>query len=79
MNEPIYILFSVVVHSALWLFYARFIAQLAEVDKSHPYMKVLCTLTALADVYSKLFPPLAKGRFNTAAIVILFLLSLIHI
>lgn len=79
MNSPLFIMFNAVVNFALWLFLIRFLLQFAEVDKRHPYTMVAYQLTAVVDVFSRIFPPLNKGRISTAALVLMLLVWLLGV
>lgn len=79
MNQPITILFNIVVNFALIICFLRFMFQFAEIDKHHPYAKVTYTLSAVVTVFGRIFPDLAKGRFSTSAVVLMLLLTFIKI
>lgn len=74
MNSPLFILFNMVVNFALWLFFIRFMLQFAGAEKKHPYVAPAYRLTAVVDIFSRIFPTLGKGRLNTAALVLMLLL-----
>lgn len=77
MDSPLFIAFNAVVNFALWLFLIRFLLQFAEVDKKHPYSVVAYRLTAVVDIFSRIFPSVNKGRVNTAALVLMLLVWLL--
>lgn len=77
MNSPLYALFSVVVDLASWLIFLRFIFQLAEVHKKNPYAAPIYRLSAVVDMFERIFPTVAKGRVNSAALVLLLLLQFV--
>lgn len=77
MNNPLFILFNVVVNFALWLFLLRFLLQFAAVDKKHPYAAVIYRLTAISDLFAHILPNKNKGRINTAILVLMLLLWLL--
>lgn len=79
MNQILYLLFGAVVNFALLLIYLRFMVQLAEIERGHPYVKALYRLTAVVDVFARIFPPVAKGRVSSSALFLLLLLWFIGI
>lgn len=78
MNQ-VYLIFGAVVNFALWLIYLRFMVQLAEIERGHPYVKALYRLTAVVDVFARIMPPVAKGRVSSSALFLLLLLWFIGI
>lgn len=79
MNSPLYIIFNIVVNFALWLIFIRFMLQFASIDKKHPYVKTAYRLSAVVDVFARIFPTAGKGRVSTSALVLMLLLWLIGI
>ncbi len=79
MNEPITIIFNIVVNFALMICFLRFMCQFAEIDPKHPYAKVAYSLSAVVTVFGRIFPDLGKGRFSTSAVVLMLLLTFIKI
>lgn len=79
MNDPLTILFNIVVNIALIIIFLRFMFQFAEIDKSHPYAKVTYNLSAVVTVFRQIFPDLDKGRISLSAIVLMLLLTYIKI
>lgn len=79
MNEPLTIIFNIVVNFALMICFLRFMFQFAEIDTKHPYAKVTYSLSAVVTVFGRIFPDLGKGRFSTSAVVLMLLLTFIKI
>lgn len=77
VNSPIFIVFNMVVNFASWLIFVRFMLQFAEITRKHPLALPIYRLSAVVDMFSRIFPPLNKGRLSVAAVVLLLLLSLI--
>lgn len=74
MNSPLYVVFNMVVNFAILLIFIRFLLQFAEVDKKHPHAAPAYVMTAVVDIFDRIFPPAGKGRVSTAALVLLLLL-----
>ncbi|MDO5651689.1 MAG: YggT family protein [Moraxella sp.] len=79
MNSPLYIVFHMVVNFATLIIFLRFLFDFADIDAKHPYTKAMRRISAVVDVFSSIFKPVANGRINTAAVVLLILLSLIKV
>lgn len=79
MNQPITIIFNVVVNFALIICFLRFMFQFAEIDKKHPYAKVTYTLSAVVTLFGRIFPDVDKGRISVSAVVLMLLLTFIKI
>lgn len=79
MNTMLLSVFMVVVNVALWLIFLRFVLQLAEVDKKNPYVRPAYHLTAIVDIFARIFPAIGKGRVSTSAIALMLLLWFIQI
>lgn len=79
MNEPLTIVFNIVVNIALIIIFLRFMFQFAEIDKNHPYAKVTHNLSAVVTVFGRIFPDLDKGRISLSAVVLMLLLTYIKI
>lgn len=79
MDNFLYAVFEIVVRFTILLFFLRFLVELAEVKKSDPYLQPLFILTKVVDVFASIFKPLAKGRFCTSAVVLIFLLRCLDI
>lgn len=77
MNTPIAILFHTVVDFALVVFFLRFMFQLADIDKKHPYSKATYTLSAVVTIFARIFPDLGKGRISLASVVLILLVTYI--
>lgn len=76
MNN-LYVLFVMVINVACLILFVRFLLQLADIDQKNPLVKAANTLSAVSDVFGAIFPTVKKGRINTAALVLLYLLILI--
>lgn len=79
MNEPITIVFMIVIKFALIICFLRFMFQFAEIDPKHPYAKVTYNLSAVVSVFRRIFPDLDKGRLSLSAVVLMLLLTYIQI
>lgn len=79
MNNPLYAPFVVVVNFALMLIFLRFMFQLAGINKNHPYTKALYRLSAVVDVFGRIFPTLKGGRVNTSALALMLLLWFVNL
>lgn len=79
MNSPLFVVFSVVVSSVSWLIFVRFLLQLSEVDKQHPYARPIYWLSAVVDMFARIIPPMNNGRLSLSALVLLWLLKMIDI
>lgn len=76
-DSPLAIIFGMVVNFALLIVFMRFIFQLADIPRTHPYGKVAYMLSAVVTVFARIFPDLNKGQFSTSAIVLMLLLTYI--
>lgn len=79
MNQPITIIFNIVVNFALIVCFLRFMFQFAEIDPKHPYAKVTYMLSAVVSVFRRIFPDLDKGRISLSAVILMLLLTYIKI
>lgn len=79
VNSPLFVIFSVVINFALWLFFIRFLLQLAAIDKRHPYTKAVWRLSAVVDVFARIFPNVGQGRVSLSAIFLMLLVWLMDI
>lgn len=75
MNDPLFVLFNMVVNFATWLIFLRFMLQFAGIDKKHPYVVPAYKLTKVVDVFAHIFPDRKGGRISMAAMALLLLLS----
>lgn len=76
MNSPLAVLFNMVVNFASLLFFLRFMVQWADFEKHNPFAKTIYRLSAVVDIFTRIFPDLAKGRISLASLILLILLSL---
>ena len=79
MNDPLNIIFNIVVNFALLVIFLRFMFQFAEIDKNHPYAKATYNISAVVSVFGRIFPDLDKGRISLSAVVLMLLLTYIKI
>ncbi|WP_245640019.1 YggT family protein [Moraxella oblonga] len=79
MDSPVAILFGMVVNFALLIVFIRFMFQLANIPKTHPYGRGVYMLSAVVTLFSRIFPDLNKGQFSTSAVVLMLLLIYIQI
>lgn len=79
MNSPLFVVFGIVVNFATWLIFLRFIFQLAGIEKKQSYGVPIYRLSAVVDVFARIFPDVGKGRVSLSALVLLWLLELIGI
>ncbi|TWV80933.1 YggT family protein [Moraxella sp. VT-16-12] len=79
MNDPLTIIFNIVVNFALLVIFLRFMFQFAEIDKNHPYAKATYNISAVVSVFGRIFPDLDKGRISLSAVVLMLLLTYIKI
>lgn len=79
MNDPLTIIFNIVVNIALIIIFLRFMFQFADIEKNHPYAKVTYNLSAVVTVFGRIFPDLDKGRISLSAVVLMLLLTYIKI
>jgi YggT family protein len=79
MNEPLTIIFNMVVNFALFIIFLRFMFQFAQIDSNHPYTKAVNQLSAVVTVFRQIFPDLNKGQISLSALVLMLLLIYIEI
>lgn len=79
MNSPLIIVFNIVVNFALLIIFLRFMFDFAQINPHHPYAKAIGNLSAVVDVFRRIFPDLNKGQISLSAIVLMLLLTYIHI
>lgn len=79
MSSPLFVVFSVVVSFATWLIFLRFIFQLAGIERKQSYGLAIYRLSAVVDVFARIFPNLGQGRVSLSALVLLWLLNLIEV
>lgn len=73
------LIFSVIVNAAILLVFFRFLTQLAMVSPYNPVVLATLKSTRFVDMFSRIFPTLAKGRINLAAVVLLLILFLFKV
>lgn len=69
--------FSAFMNAAILLVFFRFLMQLAVISPYNPVVLSTMKATKFVDIFSRIFPTLAKGRVNLAAIVLLVVLCLL--
>lgn len=79
MNDFPSAFLSIVINLAMLLLFLRFFIQFADIRRYDPVAEPFYKSTGIVDLFSNIFPDLAKGRFSTAAIVLLFLVYLLSI
>lgn len=93
MNTIIPNIFEIVVGSAMLLIFLRFMMEFAGIDRSNPFGKVIFQITAVVDVFGRLFPTIGKPpqtnkhlrvvqsnfAINTSALALMFLLRLLYL
>lgn len=72
-------LFGILMNVAILLVFLRFLMQLAMVTPYNPVVLSTFKATKAVDIFSRIFPNLAKGRLNSAALVLLVILYLLKI
>ena len=72
-------IFGIIINVAILLVFFRFLLQLALVSPYNPVVLSTVKATKLVDMFSRIFPTLAKGRVNTAALVLVVILYLLKI
>ena len=77
-DSPLFILFNMVINFASVIILLRLLFDFAAIEVRHPYTRSVTRLSRVVDVFTPIFPPLAKGRISTASIVLLLLLGLIR-
>ena len=70
-------IFGIIINVAILLVFFRFLMQLAAVSPYNPVVLATAKATKIVDIFSRIFPTLAKGRVNTAALVLVVVLYLL--
>ncbi|MEB3767992.1 YggT family protein [Acinetobacter sp. MD2] len=76
MGANIALIFNILMNVAILLVFFRFLIQLAAVSPYNPVVLSTVKATKVVDMFSRIFPTLAKGRVNLAALVLLVVLCL---
>lgn len=79
MNQLLPNVFNMVINLATLLLLIRFFLQFADIRRFDPVATPAYKTTKVVDVFSRIFPDMAKGRFCTAAVVLLFLVELVFV
>lgn len=70
-------IFGIIINVAILLVFFRFLMQLAAVNPYNPVVLSTTKATKIVDIFSRIFPTVAKGRVNLAAIILLIVLYLL--
>lgn len=73
------LIFTIIINVAILLVFFRFLMQLAAVTPYNPVVLSTVKATKIVDIFSRIFPTVAKGRVNLAALVLLIVLYLLKI
>src|SRR3990167_8797940 len=73
------LIFGIIINVAILLVFFRFLMQLAAVNFYNPVVMSTVKATKVVDMFGRIFPNVAKGRVNLAALVLLVLLYLLKI
>jgi YggT family protein len=71
------LIFNVIINVAILLVFFRFLMQLAAVSPYNPVVLSTVKATKIVDIFSRIFPTVAKGRVNLAALILLIVLYLL--
>jgi len=71
------LIFGIIINVAILLVFFRFLMQLAAVTPYNPVVLSTVKATKIVDIFSRIFPTVAKGRVNLAALVLLVVLYLL--
>ena len=72
-------IFGIIINVAILLVFFRFLMQLAAVNPYNPVVLSTTKATKIVDIFSRIFPTVAKGRVNLAALALLVVLYLLKI
>ena len=73
------LIFGIIINVAILLVFFRFLMQLAGVNAYNPVVMSTVKATKIVDVFGRIFPTVAKGRVNLAALALLLVLYLLKI
>ncbi len=73
------LIFGIIINVAILLVFFRFLMQLAAVSPYNPVVLSTVKATKIVDVFSRIFPTVANGRVNLAALALVVLLYLLKI
>ncbi len=71
------LIFGIIINVAILLVFFRFLMQLAMVTPYNPVVMSTVKATKIVDIFGRIFPTVAKGRVNLAALVLLIVLYLL--
>lgn len=74
MGENSSLIFGIIINVAILLVFFRFLMQLAGVSAYNPVVLSTFKATRIVDVFGRIFPTVANGRVNLAALVLTILL-----
>ena len=73
------LIFGIIINVAILLVFFRFLMQLAGINAYNPVVMSTVKATKIVDVFGRIFPTVAKGRVNLAALALLLVLYLLKI
>lgn len=73
------LIFGIIINVAILLVFFRFLMQLAGVNAYNPVVLSTVKATKIVDIFSRIFPTVANGRVNLAALALVLLLYLLKI
>ena len=73
------LIFGIIINVAILLVFFRFLMQLAAVSPYNPVVLSTVKATKIVDVFSRIFPTVANGRVNLAALALVVLLYFLKI
>ena len=73
------LIFGIIINVAILLVFFRFLMQLAGINAYNPVVMSSVKATKIVDVFGRIFPTVAKGRVNLAALALLLVLYLLKI
>ncbi|AOA59148.1 YggT family protein [Acinetobacter larvae] len=76
-NPAVIVIFEIIMNVAILLVFFRFLMQLAAVSPYNPVVLSTNKATRIVDMFGRILPTLAKGRFNLAALILLLVLCLL--
>ena len=68
------LIFGIIINVAILLVFFRFLMQLAAVSPYNPVVLSTVKATKIVDVFSRIFPTVANGRVNLAALALVLAL-----
>lgn len=71
--------FDIIINVAILLVFFRFLMQLAGVNPYNPVVQSTVKATKIVDIFGRIFPTVANGRVNLAALVLAVLLYFLKV